>query len=682
MKKYMSIFDPDNNNEESLWHGRPYGEHAFGCIHHVPTESDGKNIDIVTTAISSDEKNDSEIDEYEIRHWPRHHWPAVTHSTIYAVSYDILNCWFENSKITKEDYVRTNINWAPDKLDVTWKAKDISIRIEISQRDCDTAVFRISITNNSRDKVAGSLKLSGDANKFNYNASYQSWGKCHTDWQWHNNTVVVDKTIEWGMGLDFFPFHTILKPEDSDFDWMPMYYELAMNVEGNNWLKDKYNTYTGFETWLLSQEIELAAAETLTFSIGLAAKWHAGKKPSASYGEGLAAEAENVLNNTTLDSAAADNRKLWTDFFEKVPALKDDWPEDLVRLYYKAWTSVFFNTIPPADMMFYKSKVNMGVCCKIAPSTMATCPAAWESSLSALCLSLVKPKLACEIIESIYQTTQEDGFISELLGGIRITQLAVNEPFTAWVCYQASKDKNFLERIYPNLLKNLYYRTWHPTWKHHGTMMLRNMSYAHISSKYTKKIAEVLERPADEIQKINKLIDQTEKGVHAFWNEKEGFYNANFNPIEGPLTGGKFEEGCDGETLIPVFRTARKEVMPQLLDLIEKEFVTKNGTVRRKAKTKSKTKSGTWNAKDEQNTFTLKESNLMFVYKGIKDSDRVLFERIVDGTVKNIRKAGDFFECYDLDGLGRHNGPGSIFGAFAVIWGMLLKEDQVDFLYD
>lgn len=670
--------------EQALWHGLPFSLHAFGGLHFVPPASSAvSDVSVVATAGTGEGTAEAEIDEYERRHWPRNHWPSLSHSTVYAITYDVLNAWVECDGVGRESFRRTDIRWYPSHLEIVWQARQIELSILVALCGEEEALFRIRVINRGSTACHADIVLRGDVNKLNFNANNQSWGKGHGTFRWSEATAVtVEKEIEWGMGLDFFPYFSALKPEDQQFRWKSMYYQMTFALKDEDWRKGEAVSEDGFHTWECRRKVGLKPGGYAEFNVAFVGRWNGGLRPQPGWQEELVKKAKRILKTRSIDGQIQANQDLWRTFFGKVPALRNDWPEDMVRLYYKAWTSVYYNTIPKTDMLLYKSKHRMGVCCKVSPSTMAMCPAAWESSLSALCLSLADPKLACDIIESVYQTTDEDGFVSELLGGWRMTQLAVNEPFTAWVCFKRSGDREFLKRIYPALRKNLFYRAWHPTWKHHGAMMLRNFAYAHISALYAKKIAGILERPADEITRIDEVIDNTRKAVHAYWNEEKGYYRSNFNPVEGGLGGGRFEEGTDAETLIPVFRVSSEDVSRRLLKTICDEFIGENGIIMRKPKTLLSATSGTWNSGSSQSTFTMKESNLMFVYKGLKEKDQALFERVVKGTLANIRKVGDFHECYDQCGKGRHNGPGSIFGAFAVIWGMLLYEGQVDDLYE
>ena len=85
------------------------------------------------------------------------------------------------------------------------------------------------------------------------------------------------------------------------------------------------------------------------------------------------------------------------------------------------------------------------------------------------------------------------------------------------------------------------------------------------------------------------------------------------------------------------------------------------------AKTVSRTEVPDW---------TIKESNLFYLLPALRVLDEKLADRLAKATVDNIAGAGDFYECYTADGQGRHNGPGGIFGAFAVIW-CVLNSDGV-----
>lgn len=670
---YAALFDT-HSPEDSLWHGLPMGLHAFGGMHWVPRGS-VRPASVVDTG----------ADEYEGMYWPARHWPSLTHGTVYVVTYDLLNAWFEGDGITREEYVRTRRQWFPTHLALAWQAKDVEITLRVAMVDGDRALISLFARNAGAKPVSGRLVIRGDDNRLNYNHTDQTWGRCSAAFHWHGpSAVAITRDIQVGLIRRFFPFHAALKPEDAGFQWEPMRLQQAFAIGGTGWTQESIRSER-HETWQLSCPLSLVPGETREVDIAFAGAWFGRSLPGEESGQRLAQRAEAALRESSWTDVVARNRSLWESFYKRVPAPHKVWPEDILRLYYKAWTSVYYNTIAPTDMVLFRSAHPMGVCCKVAPSTMAMCPATWESALIALCLSLVDTKLANEILLGTYQAMEPDGYLGEWPGDRRRTSLPIVEPFVAWACYRAGGDRASLDRLYPALRTNLFYKVRNPSWAVHGVHMVRNHAYSHIAARYTLRIAQALGRPPLEAAELEEVVSDTRAAVHAFWNEKGGFYNANAVAAIAPMSGLVFEEGTDAETLIPLFMAAKPDVQPCLLKMLRNEFLTDSGVIGRRPKTLPYAVSARWKQISHDPGmagFTLKESNLMFLLKAVKDADRSLFERMAAGTLANIRRSGDFFECYDLRGHGRHNGPGSIFGAFAVIWSMLLCEDRVDELYE
>jgi len=640
-----------------VWHGLPYGIHALGLLHYVDPAGDKQANQVDTSG--------------ELCYWPQKHWPALAFSTVYAVCYDAFNVWFENGAITRHDFSRVQWQWYPSHLLISWEAGPIRITFNAAMADGNTGRIRVQVQNTGEEAREGTLVVKGDDNWCNCNARGQSWAKQDTHFTWQpDGQVVVDKALHWGLCHEFFPYFANLKAEDQQFEWTTMYYRMQFAVEGDIWSRtDERNT------WRLQQQLSFEPGQVIQFNIDLAGTWFGTNRPGGD-------AATTPIASEQSNNAAVNNRQVWTDWYERIPVPQTKWPEPIQRLYYKAWTSVLYNTIPPGDLVFFKSNLPIGVCCKLATSAMTCCPATWESALIALCMSLVDGHKACELIEAIFAPISEDGYLGELPGSIRSSQLPVVEPFVVWCCYRASQDRAFLERIYKSLRANLLYKTRHPTWYHHGPFMVRNYAYANIGGKYVLRIARELGRPDNEIDELNQLIDHTRRAVNSYWDDRMQCYHSNFAPALGKgFSNGAHESGTDAEALVPLCMEDNQQRRTRLIEIIRDEFLTDNGVIQRKPKTLPRAMSGTWDGADNHADFTLKESNLMFLLKAVKDEDRALFDRIAKGTLKNIRIDGDFYECYSFDGHGQHNGPGSIFGAFAVIWSVLLYEDQIDGLY-
>lgn len=637
----------DDSPEQAIWHGKPFGRHAVGLLHYVDPKIE-KQSHLVDT-------------ESETNGWPVRHWPALAMSTIYAVAYDAINVYVGD----RDAYERTTWRWFPTHLELAWRAGDVEIGFKVAMADGDTAQLRVTVTNHGSAPLRDTLTVRGDENQCNYTAKGQSWARQDTACRREGVAAIVDKTLHQGLCHEFFPYFSNLKPDDQQFEWSAFRYSLACVVGGEGWRHG-----IDGDTWLTTRELNLDAKQTFTFDVALRGAWF-GTSPH---------EDVQPPAIVPVDDVIAQSRDDWQAFFDRVPAPGAHWPAEIVRLYYKAWTSVRYNTVEPSDMLFYDSKLPIGVCCKVAPSTMACCPATWESALIALCMSMTEPRAACDMIEAIFQPMHEDGYLGELPGSLRSSQLPAIEAPIVWACYRAAgEDRAFLQRIYPALRKNLLYKAHHPTWFHHGPVMVRNLSYALVSGRYLKRIAETLDRPQSELDEIAQLIDHMRRGINAYWDDDGGFYRANFIPALGyGFANGKFEDGTDGEALMPLIAIDDEARKQRLIEIINDHYLTDAGLVRRRPEGLPKAMSGTYQSAAKHADFTLKESNLVMLLKAVRDADRATFDRMVAGTLANIRADGDFYECYSLDGRGMHNGPGSIFGASAVIFAILLSDGSPD----
>jgi len=656
---YACLFDPAAS-DSSWWHSEPLGLHSFGHQEYFPLKAKRKagTGDFVDTAGIEAARDGRRA-------------PSFGYGTLVATLADAINVWVEGDGVARGDFERTWHKWWPHQLRGAWKGGDIEIEMGVSMIDGSHARIQVILRNHGKKDFSGTVVLAGDENRSNFSA--HAWTRTTSRVALPAaGRVAVEKKFDWGYTIDIFPMHGALPEDNNDFYWVCGWYRLAFAAAGDGWKGQTITLEDGVDSWRMERAIKIPAGGETVLDIGFAGQWCGSTEPKAGTLVALTEKAAKALK-ADYDETTAAAKDRWTKILEKVPPLQRDWPDEWVRLYYKAWVVCYYNLVAPADMLMHTFEHPSILGNKLGHSFIY--PPTWEQALVALLFTRTDPKLACDLIEGIYGGAEDDGFISEAIGCTRFSHLACVEPFVTWICYRASGDKAFLKRIWKNLRQNLKYRLYHANWRHLTAISCRNYSYAHLSARAALKIAREINRPAEEIEEVESWIEQSHRVVDAYWDRQNRYYRAFIDP-----NTQKFSDGTNAETLIPLFGICRDEYRPRLMELIREHFVTEDGLVPRQPHgiQFADTFAGSPNTQD----FTLKESNWLYLYKAIKDEDRELFERILRGTVANICKANDFFEGYSLNGEGKHNGPGSLFGAFGVIWGLLTAEDQVDELLD
>jgi len=663
---YDVLFDPQRV-DSSIWHGRPRGLHAFGLLA-PPASRD------VQTVREATDTSDSADDRTGRTHRP----PALAHGTIQAILADAIMVWLEGAGLSRESFHRVEWRWWPTHVRGTWQAKGVEIVLQAALAGDEAAVIDVQVRNTAAAPLEADLVLCGDDNYITLCRS----GAHRLEGQWTfagDRAVVVTKHPQWAQEMEYFPYTSLLPDDDPKFEYLPSHYQIAFAFDEGPWQRERQAGTDGFETWRLHQPLRVEPGRMWRMQVGFAGRWHGRREADASAELVAAAEA---AQREPLKKVLTASRRMWRRLLAKAPVLEKDWPAEWVALYYKAWVTVWADLLPPADLVLFTSKRPIVTCLRIG-DTMFSNPASWEAALGALVLSLADPKLGCRCIEAIYDTTAEDGYIAEALGARRGTALACVEPWIAWACYRQSGDKKFLARIWDRLRKNLIYRLHFPWFKHGTVFSCRNYAYGNISARAAMKIARQIHRPAEEIAQVQQMIDETDRIVHAFWDEAGGYHRASFDANEragGPAKA--FADGTDAATMVALLGVARPNERKRMIEFLRREYVADSGLMRRYPVRAATATSGHKHHLASMGDFAVKESNHMAILKGIKDADRDLFETVARGTVANIAADGDFWECMTADGRGRHNGPGSIFGAFAVIWALLLMEDKVDSLYD
>ena len=133
------------------------------------------------------------------------------------------------------------------------------------------------------------------------------------------------------------------------------------------------------------------------------------------------------------------------------------------RAFYAAWAFNYQNVIEPTmeQTSYYYPyyQVTLGkpsdytAGLKEAPKSCA-----WESFFSIQQMAMVEPEIAWSAAEGFINAIDENG---ELTG----ESLPSQKAHTVWVCYEYSKDKEKLAKLYPKLKKYLQWRGENPHWK-------------------------------------------------------------------------------------------------------------------------------------------------------------------------------------------------------------------------
>ncbi|MEI6425599.1 MAG: hypothetical protein WCP55_25525, partial [Lentisphaerota bacterium] len=479
--------------------------------------------------------------------------------------------------------------------------------------------------------------------------------------QWQDSSVVVERSVE--RILWFEPiWDRLVKKEDAEnsFSSAPVNSVLAFSLS-EKWKKGEFKGTDGNVNWSAKTKLDLKPGASSTHLIAIVGEALGSAPSSENICSRLASKAAMLQKNGDWNKALEKGKTLWTGFLQKVPKLKTEWPENIQRHYFKSWTVPFYNLIPATNLGHVNLRHPSVMCNRIAHGGF-TVPASWEAALGALMLSYVMPDTAAEIIEGIYSSADEDGFIAEMIGGTRHTQLAYIEPCIALACVRNGAEPAFLNRSWELMRRHFVYRMHHPNWRHMSNVSLRNTAYNYYSAKGMVALAKLLGRPSSEIARFEKGAKDAAIAVNAFWNEKDGGFHGYYDHIRR-----EFVPGGDAESFITLAGAAMPEKRRQLLEIMRNHYLTENGAIRAYPVGLESVKAPN---KKLANTI-LKCSNYFHVMPALHQHDPVLARKVAIGTVQTIAVDGDFYEQQTLQGLGINNGPGSIFGAFGVVWPMM-----------
>ena len=661
---YMKLFD-SIRHDLSVWHGKPETQFAFGHQQLFGNSAVNNHIAVndVDTSVNYSISNENKRS------------PSYCCGTIRAVVADAINVWCENEQLQRDDFVRDQSNWYPSHLAGRWTGRNIGIEFSVCGQSDNLAVFQVIITNNSVTSFNGNLIFAGDNNVLNCN---QSWYQSDSQVTINQDAVVVDKRIDIGLPPDFFPFYNNLASDRQFFHWFEGHYQLAWAFFQSEFKLEEIKLPNGISTWKRTQKITLNAGESKVFQVGFAGNW-LGKTHKRTKVSSLIKRAQ-AAQTTDFRLALKNARIEWEDFFARLPVPSDKWSLEEQELYYKAWCTVRYNVWPASDLIMYKTRHRTVSCNRICNGSFVY-PATWETSIGALLLGCyVEPGLGEDILESLVDAIEDDGFLGEAPGHHRNTQLVSMEPAVAWLIYKKSGNKEFLKRTFKPLYSNLKYKFNNPNWRHLTGPSVRNYSYATLSAIAMSKISRIIGAPSVMIANIDRYVADGLRAIDAFYDVKKGFYRSHLM-LHLPGHGAEFSPGTAAEALIPLFPGLhRPEYRARLLKTIKENFLSPDNLIVRAPH--GIEHSGTFTTGPERSDWSLKESNLVYLLPALRLFDPETHDQIAHAVVKNIIKTNDFYECYTIHGEGKHNGPGSIFGAFGVIWSILSADGQLNDFID
>jgi len=671
-----ALFD-EQTSDPSVWHSMPHSAIGFGRITPDPTREQGADLD--TSAEQLDDGTD------------RRRWPSLGVCCGSFFLAEAFNCWVEGEGVGKKDFVRREWHWHPHYLSGTWTAGPVELTLSGLVSEKTQGLLRVVVRNTGPVALRGTLVFGGDNNVSNCNgrtpdknADIHYWPDRtevgEASWPDADVVSVAKVNAQVSRPQIMYSRENAWKEEDrQDFERSHRVAQFAFAFPSEpGAVNSNPDTSDGFMSWRREIPLECEAGDSIVIDIGFGGGFmpEAGpvgyQQASDAVGAKCVAAARDALAAADWDAAVAERADAWRELLGRAPVPQGEWSEAVLKAYFKAWTVAYYNIAPPVfDLEYHRPKHTLMMCNKVSLGCF-TVPASWEAALGALLMTLVEPETAVEVMKSIYDTIQEDGFIAECIGRWRNSALANVEPIVSWAAYRKSGDRAFLEAYYEKMRANHTYKTFHPWWRHLTGLGLRNLMYNCIAGHYFVKIARELDRPEAEIAKFERLAHETLCTVDGFWDEDAGFYRDGYDMKRGAYTGVSSRSAC----LAGLYLATKPKRIPEILEFVKREFLTEDGIIAAKNKASREKASG------KHAVFALKPSNYYSVLKGLKDSDEELCQRVCRGSAAVIAASGDFHEEHGIDGTAWHNGPGSLFGAFGLIWCVLMAEGLVDDIYE
>lgn len=640
----------EQTDDPSIWHAFPNGHHGLGRL----------TARSAIAKLTGNEDTSADTIDYA---FDAHRWPALAVASGALVVMDALQAWCEGDGVAREDWRRTRWDWHPHYLFGIWRGGPLQLELACCMTSGDHALVRIRAQNVGNAVYDGHMVICGDDNNTNIGQHNQRCGLTETRWRGESNcqlrgdgTVVAHKRASRCLWFELLP-DRLLRPEDFDQAQTAIPVEALLRFGLDSGWTTTLTDGTCGQYWQARQALKLAPGEAREFLIRFKGR-ALGAEAAAPADFSAVADADDP--SVDWLAAVAAGEMTWRSLLGKVPPPPTDLKPEWQRHYYKAWTVPFYNLMPPCDLGHVRLEYPTVMCNRVAEGGF-TVPASWEAALGALLVGMVDPDTGAAVIEGIYSTMEDDGFIAEMIGGTRHTQLANIEPAIAWMLYKLGAKREFLTRCFDRMWRNHLYRHYHANWRHLTPLFCRNLIYNYHAAHYLGQIAALLGRPAAERDRLADMAVDCERAVAAAWTEEGGYYRDEYDP-----TARVFSSVTQADTLLALAGIARSGPQERLLEQLPRHFLAANGAIRAFAPSLP---SKPFNAKIGESI--LKCSNYLYLMPALGRLVPELFSRIHDGTLDVIHREGDFWEQNRLQGHGFNNGPGSVFGAFGFIWTVL-----------
>ncbi|MCF7837332.1 MAG: hypothetical protein K9N49_01755 [Candidatus Marinimicrobia bacterium] len=640
----------EQTDDRSIWHGFPNGRHGLGRIAPRAPAAAG------SLAGGVDTSAEGLRDDFD-----RSRPPALTLASGALVIFEALQGWLEGDGIGCADWQRVRWDWHPHYVAGQWRAGELELELAACLTGGDHALIRWVARNRRARPFKGRMVLAGAAAQSNISLHNQRCGLTHERWR---NTVactaradcvIVSVCAARCLWFDLVQ-DRLLPPDDFDRAQRRVPIGALLRFDpGAGWQVE-----AAAEAWRATRPLRLRAGEEREFLVRFKGCALGAQPPQAADFEAVATHDDP---EPEWAEALAAGEQRWRSLLARVPAPPASLPTAWRRHYYKAWTVPFYNLLPPTDLGHVALKQPTVMCNRVAESGF-TVPASWEAALGALLVGLSEPNLGLSVLEGIYATMEDDGFIAEMIGGTRHTQLANVEPIIVELLANRGAEPEALQRLYPRMWRNHLYRHYHANWRHLTPLFCRNLIYNYHAGRSLERLAARLDRPAAERDRLARMADDCELAVAAAWDTENGYYRDEYD-----AAARAFSAKTQSDTLIALAGAARPAHRARLLAELPARYLADNGAIRAYP---VGLPGRAPNAKLARTI--LKCSNYLLLMPALRSLAPDLFPRIHDGTLTTLAADGDFWEQNDLNGSGFNNGPGGIFGAFGFIWTVLSAE--------
>lgn len=401
--------------------------------------------------------------------------------------------------------------------------------------------------------------------------------------------------------------------------------------------------------WLIKKQLSLRPAATTGGQFFVGTRWMGTAQAASPDYQDLRhrIQAEKARSSAVIE---AELTTYWDGLLKRVPGVKERYRgnADYCDLYYKAWVCVIQNV---NDTLVTSRKTIKG------PSAMVgkVCssgfgPAQWETSLAGFLISFINPDVGVGIIESVLNSLETDGFIPEDLVFNRDVKLSSYEPFMLEYIYRRTGRIEFLERNYSQALKQLIYHINHPGFYYLSFPSPGFLLDSYYSLLALQRIAVIIGKSTDDIRQLRE-------------------YAADVKVMFDSLMADK---GLDSLVYSAIYGGWDEHRTRQALDFIKKHMIPPPESY-----FFYHSPDGKRDGKDDPDSFKM-NGYLFFILALEQLQAEDLLDTVVAKTFAGLKKNGDFWECYDLNGAPRGNGPMSIFGAFGWIWSLMDKEFPVN----